>query len=277
MSLLGKSPDVDSIRKPARRPRRKNLMGRRYVSVFAILALLTISAHAAFAADILVFAAASLTNAMQQLGPPFSAKTGTHVSFSFGSSGTLARQITAGAPADVFFSADQPTMLQVEASGRINKAEVRNLLSNRLVVVIPADSTLTISAASDLSKVGSIATGDPKSVPVGIYAKAWLESLHMWDSLAPHIIPALDVRAALAAVETQAAKAGIVYATDAAISKRVKVAFVVPEDQTPPIVYPVAPIADSKELAAAKSFVDFLAGDSARAVFENLGFKILQH
>lgn len=252
-------------------------MARRCVSLIAILVLLTIWTHAAFAEEILVFAAASLTNALQQLGPPFSAKTGTNVSFSFGSSGTLARQISAGAPADVFFSADQPTMQQVEASGRVHKQDVRNLLSNRLVVIVPADSTLTIAAASDLGKAASIATGDPKSVPVGIYAKAWLKSLNTWDSLAPRIIPTLDVRAALAAVETQAATAGIVYATDAAISKKVKVAYVVPSDQTPPIVYPVAPIADSKKLAAAKSFVDFVVGDSGRGVFKNLGFEILGH
>jgi molybdate transport system substrate-binding protein len=252
-------------------------MARRCASLIAILALLTISTHAAFAEEILVFAAASLTNAMQQLGPPFTAKNGVKVSFSFGSSGTLARQISAGAPADVFFSADQLTMQQVEASGRVNQQDVRMVLSNRLVVIVPVDSTRTISAASDLGKAALIATGDPKSVPVGIYAKGWLKSLHVWDSVAPRIIPALDVRAALAAVETQAATAGIVYATDAAISKRVKVAYVVPKDQTPPIVYPVAPIADSKELAAAKSFVDFLGGDSGRAVFKSLGFEILEH
>ena len=251
-------------------------MARTYTSVVLVIALLTIFASAALAEDILVFAAASLTNAMQQLGPQFTTKTGNKVSFSFGSSGTLARQIVAGAPADVFFSADELKMQQVEASGRVRREDVRNLLSNRLVVIVPADSTVTISAASDLNSLASIATGDPKSVPVGIYAKGWLESLHLWDSIAPRIIPTLDVRAALAAVETQTAKAGIVYVTDATISKRVKVAYVVPKDQTPPIVYPVAPIADSKKLAVAKSFVDFLGSGSARAVFENLGFEILQ-
>jgi molybdate transport system substrate-binding protein len=154
---------------------------------------LTILASAALAEDMLLFAAASLTNAMQQLGTWVVTKTGNNVSFSFGSSGTLARQIAAGAPAHVFFSADEFETQQVEASRRIRKEQVRNLLSNRFVVIVPADSTVTISAASDLNILASILTGDPKSVPAGIYAKAWLESLHLWDSIALSVIPTLDV------------------------------------------------------------------------------------
>ena len=95
-------------------------------------------------------------------------------------------------------------MQRVEASGRVRKEDVHDLLANCLVVIVPADSAVTIWAASDLNGLTSILTGDPKSVPVGIYAKGWLESLHLWDSIAPNVIPPLDVRAALAAVETQA-------------------------------------------------------------------------
>jgi molybdate transport system substrate-binding protein len=168
-------------------------MARTYTSAVLVVAVLTILASAALAEDMLVFAAASLNNAMQQLGTRVMTKTGNNVSFSFGSSGTLARQIAAGAPAHVFFSADEFETQQVEASRRIRKEQVRNLLSNRFVVIVPADSTVTISAASDLNILASILTGDPKSVPVGIYAKGWLESLHLRDSIALSVISALDV------------------------------------------------------------------------------------
>jgi ABC-type molybdate transport system substrate-binding protein len=133
-------------------------MARTYTSAVLVVAVLTILASAALAEDMLLFAAASLTNAMQQLGTWVVTKTGNNVSFSFGSSGTLARQIAAGAPAHVFFSADEFKTQQVEASRRIRKEQVRNLLSNRFVVIVPADSTVTISAASDLNILASILT-----------------------------------------------------------------------------------------------------------------------
>ncbi|HEY6148784.1 MAG TPA: molybdate ABC transporter substrate-binding protein, partial [Thermoanaerobaculia bacterium] len=189
--------------------------------------LLALLAQPAGAGEILVFAAASLAEAMQEIGKTFEARTGTTARFSVGASSDLARQIRAGAPADVFFSADTAQMDELEKAGLVRKSDRREFLSNVLVVVVPKSSTLRITEAKDLVALPRIAVADPAAVPAGKYAKKWLESLGLWAQAAPKVVPTLDVRAALAAVETQAAPAAVVYTTDAAISKKVRVAFVV--------------------------------------------------
>ena len=235
--------------------------------------LLTLLAMPGRAEEVLVFAAASLTESLEEIGKASEAKTGTAVRFSFGASSDLARQIRAGAPADVFFSADTATMDALEKAGLVRHADRREFLSNRLAVVVPGTSSLRIAGARDLAKVSRLALADPDAVPAGIYAREWLEAEGLWTGLKPKVVPTLDVRGTLAAVESGGVEAGIVYRTDAAISNKVRVVFVVTDG--PAITYSLAKVAASKS-AAAQRFVDFAAGEEGRAVFERRGFAVLK-
>jgi molybdate transport system substrate-binding protein len=245
-------------------------------TAIAAIVLAVIAASSACAGQVLVFAAASTTDALKEIGAKFERDTGNQATFSFGASSIMARQIIAGAPADVFLSADQAKMEQVEQAGMVRAADVRDLLSNQLVVVVPADSAARVDSPADLKSFASIAIADPKAVPAGVYARKWLQSRDLWDALAAKVIPSLDVRAALAAVETAAAPAGIVYRTDAAITKRVRVVYAVPLKEGPKIVYPVAALMASQNAAAAKAFINYLFGPSSRAIFTRRGFIVLK-
>ena len=220
--------------------------------------------------EILVFGAASLTESLEDLGTAFEAETGTHVVFSFGASSDLARQIQAGAPADVFFSADTAKMDALEQAGLVRADDRREFLSNSLVVVVPSDSTLKISRPDDLLDLPKIALADPASVPAGLYAKKWLTGLGLWERIEPRVVPTLDVRSALAAVESGAIPAAIVYRTDAAVAKSARIAFAVVNG--PEILYSLASVASSRNSKAAGAFVAFLAGPDGRAEFEKCGF-----
>jgi molybdate transport system substrate-binding protein len=235
------------------------------------IALLTFSCRRATTDQVVVYAAASTTDALQEIAKDYGGRGGSPVTFSFGSSSTLAKQIIAGAPADVFLSADIAQMDSLEKAGLVRKEDRRDLLSNQLVVVVPARSETKIAQPKDLAVVPHVATADPESVPVGVYSRQWLESLGLWSAIQPKIVPTLDVRAALAAVESERAEAGIVYRTDAAISQKVKIAYAVPLEKGPKIVYPVARIASSKKTTAA-DFVAFLERPEAKAVFTRYGF-----
>jgi len=235
-----------------------------------LLALLAIPSGAE---EVLVFAAASLTESLQEIGKACDGKHGPAVRFSFGASSDLARQIQAGAPADVFFSADTAKMDALEKAGLVRHADRRDLLSNQLVVVVPGASSLRVAGAKDLAKLPRLALADPEAVPAGIYAREWLEAEGVWAQVKPKVVPTLDVRSTLAAVESEAVEAGIVYRTDAAISKKVRTVFVV--TNCPAITYSVAKLASSKS-PAAQRFVDFAAGEEGRAVFERRGFKVLK-
>ena len=242
-----------------------------------LLALATTGALASYIAaatkpEILVFGAASLTESLQDLGKAFEEKTGDHVVFSFGASSDLQRQIEAGAPADVFFSADTAKMDNLEKAGFVTSTDRREFLSNRLVVVVPRNSTQKITSAAELADLPKIALADPAAVPAGIYAKKWLTGLGLWEKVEPKVVPTLDVRAALAAVESEALPAAVVYSTDAAIAKNVKVAFEVRDG--PQIVYSLAALSKSKNRAQAEAFVQFLAGETGRAEFQRRGFLI---
>jgi len=226
------------------------------------------------AAELLAFAAASLTDAMTELGKAFEQRSGDPVRFSFGASSDLARQIQAGAPADVFFSADAARMDQLEQAGLVDKADRRDVLSNDLVVIVPADAKTTITGPADLTKLEHLVLANPDSVPAGVYARTWLQSLGFWDRVKDKVVPTVDVRAALAAVDAGHAEAGIVYATDAAITKGVRVAYRVPREQAPPIVYVLAPLNASKN-PAARELVRFLASPDAAATYRRLGFIVL--
>ena len=224
--------------------------------------------------DVSVFAAASLADALTEIGTAWEAASGNRASFNFGASSDLARQIRAGAPADVFFSADTAQMDTLERQGLVRAAERHDLLSNTLVVIVPEGRAARVASPRDLAGFETIAIADPQAVPAGVYARTWLEGLGLWDALAPRVVPTLHVRAALAAVESGNAEAGIVYRTDAARSKRARIAFEVEPSQGPPIRYPVAPLATPGREAAA-AFVAYLRSPAAREVFVRHGFLVL--
>jgi molybdate transport system substrate-binding protein len=238
-----------------------------------IVVLLALAVPGA-AEEVTVYAAASLTDALKEVAQGFEAQSGHKVFFSLGSSSDLARQIKAGAPADVFFSADEAQMNGLEAAGLVRAPDRVNVLSNRLVVVVPASSTARIGQATDLLTVKHLALGDPQAVPAGVYARTWLESIGLWGKLKDQVVPTLNVRAALAAVESENADAGIVYRTDAAISKRVRIAFEVAPEQGPAIVYPLAPLLASRK-AATPDLVRYLVSAAARDVYARYGFIVL--
>ena len=226
--------------------------------------------------EISVFAAASLADALAEVGSAWEAASGHHAVFNFGASSDLSRQIRAGAPADVFFSADSAQMDALEREGLVRAADRSDLLSNTLVVIVPVASTARVTSARDLTAFKTIALADPQAVPAGVYARTWLEGLGLWRELGPRIVPTLHVRAALAAVESENVEAGIVYRTDAAESKRARIALEVPREQGPKVRYAVAALARSgRKAAIATEFVEFLHSPAARAVFTRHGFLVL--
>jgi molybdate transport system substrate-binding protein len=223
---------------------------------------------------LLVFAAASTSGPLEEVGRAFEEATGDKVQFAFGATSELARQIRAGAPADVFVSADAAHMDELERAGLVDRAQRVSLLSNQLVVIAPSGSSLELSEPRALARVERLALADPSHVPAGLYAKQWLESLGLWDAVARQVIPALDVRAALAAVASGSAVAGIVYRTDAATSPAVRVVYTVDRGHGPAIVYAAAPLGRAKS-PLARAFVSFLQGPRAHAAFSRAGFIVL--
>jgi len=228
-------------------------------------------AYGACAQGFTVFAAASLKNALDEVAALSPAKP----SISYGASSALARQIEAGAPAQVFVSADLDWMDYLDKRKLLKPGTRRNLLGNRLVLVAPAGSTAApeIRAGFPLAALlgnGRLAVGDPQHVPAGKYAQAALTKLGVWDSVASRLAPSENVRVALALVARGEAPLGIVYATDAASEPKVRVAATFPEGLHPPIVYPVALTKAAGAPAAA--FVALLASPAALAVFQKHGF-----
>ncbi len=242
-------------------------------AVFALLAILSVP-RAGSGEDVTVYAAASLADALEEIARGYEQASGNRVVLNVGASSDLARQIQAGAAADLFFSADRAQMDILEKAGLVRHADRVDLLSNVLVVVVPAAAATRIAAPADLLGLRRVALGDPEAVPAGVYARTWLESIGLWSALRGRVIPTLNVRAALAAVETGNVDAGIVYRTDAALSRRVRVAFTVPAESGPAIVYVVAPLAASRT-AAARDLARRLAGAEGRAVFGKYGFRLL--
>lgn len=237
------------------------------------VALFALAAPVA-AEEVNLFAAASLTDALREIARGFEQDTGHEVVFNLGASNDLARQIKAGAPADVFFSADAAQMDSLQDAGLVRGQDRVDVLSNLLVVVVPATSGASIDAPRDLQAVGRLALADPQAVPAGVYARTWLQSLGLWDGLRPSVVPTLNVRAALSAVESENADAGIVYRTDAALSRRVRVAFEVPRERGPAIVYPLASIAASTKPATA-AMIRCLTSAAAGEVYRRFGFVVL--
>jgi molybdate transport system substrate-binding protein len=229
------------------------------------------------AAEVTVFAAASLTDSLRELGANYEKATGDKIVFNFAASGPLARQIEAGAPADIFISADEARADALAAKGLLVNESRRSLLGNTLVVVTTLDNAM-IHAPADLTNaaVRHVAVGELKSVPCGIYAKEYFVKLGLWPAIEPKAVPCESVRAVLAAVESGNVDAGVVYKTDAAISKKVKMAFEVPAADGPKITYPTALVKGSPQPEAAKRFLAFLGSDDARRVFRAYGFIVLE-
>ena len=250
---------------------------RRLSRVAGVLAL-ALSAATAGAQDVTVFAAASLTNALEEIAKAYRAKGGGAVKFSFASSSTLARQIESGAAADIFASADEQWMDYLAERKLIEPATRSSRLGNTLVLITPATDkrAVDIKPGFDLAGMignGKLATGDPAHVPVGRYAQQALTRLGVWDAVAPKLARTDNVRAALLLVERGEAPFGIVYGTDAAASGKVNVAGTFPADSHPPVSYPFAILA-KRDRSEVKSFFEFLYGPEAQAVYRKAGFSI---
>jgi molybdate transport system substrate-binding protein len=238
--------------------------------------LLALVPHVVFAADLVVFAAASLKEALDEANAAYTRQSGDDVKTSFGASSALARQIESGAPAQIFVSADLDWMDYLEKRNLIQPGTRKNLLGNRLVIAAPADADikLDIKPGFDLAgalKGGHLAMADPSSVPAGKYGKAALEKLGAWGSVESAVARTENVRGALLLVSRHEAPLGIVYATDVAADPGVKIAGVFPPETHPPIVYPIALTADSRDPAASR-LLDFLTSPAARPIFEKHGF-----
>ena len=244
----------------------------------SLIALVVASATAfsLHAEELFVSAAASLTDALKEIGAKFEKESNTKVVFNFGASSILARQIEEGAPADIFFSADEAQMNRIQ--NKIAPATRCDLLTNVLVVIAGKDSAQKLSQLSDLAKpeVTRIGIADPRAVPAGVYAKQVLTQAKLWEKIEPKIAPTENVRATLAVVEAGNADAGFVYKTDAMISGKVRVALEIPSKFAPKIVYPAAIVADSRHQDEAQRFLAFLKTEEAGQIFRRSGFGVTQ-
>ena len=248
-------------------------------AVFFVLAWTQASVHAD---EILVSAAASLTDVLKTISSNYGAQSKSKdavnsVKFNFGPSSGLARQIEEGAPADMFFSADEAQMDALEKNGRLEPGTRKNLLTNQLVMVVPADSKLAITSPRDLLKpeVKRIALAEPP-VPVGAYTKEYLGAEGLWDKIQPKVVPVQDVRATLASVESGNVEAGFVYKTDAAVSKKVKIVYEVPLDKGSKIIYPVAIVKESKRKDTARDFLNYVQTPASKELFRKYGFVVIE-
>lgn len=229
---------------------------------------------------VIVFAAASLKNALDEVGKAWLAETGRQAAFSYAATSALARQIEQGAPADIFVSADLDWMSTLNSRGLVKAGSIVELLGNEIVLVAPKDSPAqaAIAPGFDLAGIvgdGRLAMADVKAVPAGKYGKAALEALGVWNGIEPRIAMAENVRAALKLVALGEAPAGIVYATDAKAEPGVRILGTFPAGSHPPITYSAALVAASGN-ADAPVFLDFLQGGKAQAIFAQQGFVILK-
>ena len=222
-----------------------------------------------------ISAAASLKDAMTEIQANYQkVKPNVKLVINLGASGSLQKQIEQGAPADIFISAAPKQMNELEAKNLVNKATRKNLVENKLVLIVPQDSKLGLAKFEDLTKAGvqKLGVGEPAVVPAGQYTQQVLQKMGLWDQLKDKVVFAKDVRTVLAYVETGNVEAGFVYKTDAAISKKVKVAAIAPEGTHEPIIYPAAVLSGTKQQKAAEEFLAYMAGPEGKTVFEKYGF-----
>lgn len=245
--------------------------------LITLLSLLPPAQQLAAKEPILVFAAASLTDALTDIGKEFESEIEIPVRFNFEASSLLARQIAAGAPADLFFSADEAKMNWLIDQQEVEREEVEMVLSNALVVITPTGRDRPVRRLSDLNRpaVQRIALGEPQTVPAGVYARKLLETEDLWEAVQEKVVPLGNVRATLAAVESGNADAGIVYATDAAIGSKVQISVRIPREEGPDIRYPVAVLKHAPQPSKAREFRQFLHSQTARNIFTKYGFVVL--
>jgi molybdate transport system substrate-binding protein len=256
------------------------VFNRRALLAGIVAAFALAGGTAAAEQPVTVFAAASLTDALKAAAASWQAKGHAAVVLSFGSSSAIAKQVEAGAPADIFASADEKWMKYLTDKSLVATDTVERPIGNDLVLIAPADSTASIAIGPNFDLMGALgggrlAIGDPKGVPAGTYGKQALTKLGVWDAVEPQTAPAENVRAALALVQRGEAPLGIVYATDARGAKGIKVAGTFPDDSHDPIVYPMGIVAghDQPEVRA---FFDFLLSAEGKALFKSYGFKTLE-
>lgn len=254
------------------RVRREWLLSRCTAAIIALAALVGSSCSPA-QTTLTVSAAASLKDALVETESAYKQGRGK-IAFAnnFGSSGTLAAQIDQGAPVDVFISAAAKPIDDLAVKGMIIAGTRRNLLRNTLVLIAPLDSKLHDFQGLTDKSIRVIALGDPASVPAGQYGKETLLSLHLWEQLNARLVLGKDVRQVLTYVETGNADAGLVYATDALTSSKVRVIATAPESTHDPIVYPAAVVKGSRSEVAARAFIDFLDSPTVLAIFRRHGF-----
>jgi molybdate transport system substrate-binding protein len=230
---------------------------------------------AAAPVELTISAAVSLKDALKDVQAAYLKKAPqVKLVFNLGASGSLQKQIEQGAPADIFISAAPKQMNELETKNLIRKPTRRNLVENKLVLIVPQYSQLKIARFEELanSDVKKLGIGEPNVVPAGQYAQQALKKLGIWDPVADRIVFAKDVRTVLAYVETGNVDAGIVYKTDAASSSKVKIAATAPEGSHQPVLYPAAILANSKNVKAAEEFMGFLSSPDGKAIFEKHGF-----
>jgi molybdate transport system substrate-binding protein len=249
----------------------------RITLIAVCLALFLAEQGAPEARPVTVSAAISLTDVLSAVATEYANAGRGAVRFNFGASNILARQIVQGAPVDLFISADEAQMDVVARDGLLKDGSRVDLLGNQLAVVVPSDRPRTLSSIAQIADPAfrRIAIGDPAAVPAGVYAKQYLEKEGLWAAVEGRIVPTGSVRAALAAVESGAADAAVVYRTDARVALRATVAWVVPVDRGPRMVYPAAVIRTSRNPEEATRFLQFLRGAAAARIFARFGFTVV--
>ena len=228
--------------------------------------------------ELVIFGAMSLTDTLTEVSQRFGAARNVKVYCNFAGSSTLQRQIEKGAPSDVFISASPKQMDALQDEGFLYDGSRRDILSNRLVLVAPVDSSLSMINAGMLAQdsIRRIAIGEPNSVPAGIYGREALRHLGVWDAVQSKLIPSADVRSTLAYVESGEVDFGIVYQTDAATSKKVRIIYQFPDSSHSPIVYPAAVLRDTRHKDLAQAFLDYLQTAEVAAIFEKYGFSVVK-
>ena len=223
---------------------------------------------------LLVFAASSLTDSMQELAETYEEQTGVRVDLSFGASSRLAQQVSRSAPADVLITAGAQPVDRLEDEGLVVKGSRRPLLTNRLVLVTRSGTSEGISSLEELVETdGMLAIADPELAPAGRYAKEALTYLGIWDAFQARLVYGANVRTTLGYVESGNVTAALVYRTDAAVSGRVRVVDTLSEVTHPPIVYPVVVLVSSDKQREASAFIEFLASEEVSQVFRRMGFE----
>lgn len=223
-----------------------------------------------------ISAAASLKDSMNEIKQLYEkSNPEMKITYNFGASGTLQKQIEQGAPSDLFVSAATKQMNELKNKNLLVDSTIKNLLKNDIVLIVPKDST-KVNTFDDLagSSVGKLALGEPKSVPVGQYSSEILNNLKIMDKVQQKAVYGKDVKEVLSWVETGSADAGIVYKTDALVSKKVKIVSTAPSNSHKEVVYPAAVVRASKNQTDAKKFLNYLSGEKAQKVFEKYGFKV---